>query len=258
MLARVKTMKRRRHAVRYALMAAIALAVAGCAKEEPPETNYQSLKDTWAERTTVSYAPPPEPLRTVAAPARKTAKRVREDATAGSPAVRVPEQPKVTAPKPQAPKASPPDLALSSPTPSPPPVGKAPPPINRPQAAPVTPQAQPKPLTESDLAGDTTRCGVGVDCLAVLRAMISDPQQSWMARTPTLADFTNGTRLFAYRALRTTLDCGKLRFANAELDWAVDTFSGILEGVDAPHRARVAALAAAVRLEIQAEIKTRC
>lgn len=88
--------------------------------------------------------------------------------------------------------------------------------------------------------------------------MVADPQQSWMARTPTLADFTNGTRLFAYRALRPTLDCGKLRFANAELDWAVDTFKGVVEGVDAEHRARVAALADAVRGEISGEIKKRC
>lgn len=232
-------------------MVAIALAVAGCAKEEPPETNYQSLKDSWTERTTVSYTPPSEPVRPVTPP-RKMAKTVRDLPSSTVTAAKMPAQPKVAVPKAPAQKISPPDLALSSPTP-------APPPSVRPQPSPqVQPQPQPRPLTESDLAGDTTRCGVGVDCLAVLRAMVSDPQQSWMARTPTLTDFTSGTRLFAYRALRTTLDCGKLRFANAELDWAVDTFNGTIEGIDAAHRARVSALATAVRAEIQAEIKSRC
>ena len=103
------------------------------------------------------------------------------------------------------------------------------------------------------------RCGAGLDCVAVLRAMIYDPKQSWMMRAPTPVEFANGTRLFAYRALKTTLDCGKLRFANAELDWAIDTFStNRLDGVDAAHRARVAALAEAVHAEIEGEIKMRC
>jgi hypothetical protein len=133
---------------------------------------------------------------------------------------------------------APPDLALSAP-----------------HAAPAPP---PKALTESDLLRDTTRCGVGSDCLAVLRAMIADPKQSWMMRAPTPAEFANGTRLFAYRALRKTLDCGKLRFAGAELDWAIDTFGRDVDGMDAAHRARVAALAAEVRAELDAEIKGRC
>jgi hypothetical protein len=116
----------------------------------------------------------------------------------------------------------------------------------------------PKALTERELETDTTRCGVGVDCLAVLRAMVADPKQSWMMRAPTPMEFSNGTRLFAYRALRKTLDCGKLRFAGAELDWALDTFSRDVEGMDANQRARVAALAREVHGELEAEIRQRC
>jgi hypothetical protein len=136
----------------------------------------------------------------------------------------------------------PPDLALSSPPSAPP------------SARPLPPKA----LTESDLQRDTARCGVGIDCLAVLRAMIDDPRQAWMMRAPTPAEFANGTRLFAYRALRKTLDCGKLRFAAAELQWAIDTFGRDVEGMDSAHRARVSALAADVRGELEAEIKQRC
>lgn len=120
------------------------------------------------------------------------------------------------------------------------------------------PPPPPRALTEGELEKDTARCGVGVDCLAVLRAMIADPKQSWMMRAPTPMEFSNGTRLFAYRALRKTLDCGKLRFAGAEIDWALDTFSRDVEGMDAAQRARVAALAREVRAELEAEIKQRC
>ncbi len=88
--------------------------------------------------------------------------------------------------------------------------------------------------------------------------MIADPTQSWMMRAPTPMEFSNGTRLFAYRALRKTLDCGKLRFASAELDWALDTFGREVDGMQTGQRARVAALAGEVRAELQAEIKQRC
>lgn len=227
-----------RHGCRAVLAALIAVGVTACA-EEPPAERYTgevevqekrlSLKDTWDNGTTVHrvapapakvvYAPPAEPRSTPTAP----------------------ERPRVVAPAPPA-KPAPPDLAISAP----------------PAVRPPPPPPQPKALTESDLQQDTARCGVGVDCLALLRAMIADPTQSWMMRAPTPMEFSNGTRLFAYRALRTTLDCGKLRFASAELDWALDIFGREVGGMQPDQRARVAALAGEVRAELQAEIKQRC
>jgi len=223
----------------------VAVGAAGCAKEPPSDAERMSLKDSWANGTTVThedrepaksaYAPPPPP------PAMTP--RVRSAPAA-------PAVPKRAVPARPAPAS--PTLALSPP--------KVAPPL--PMAKPASPAPTPapaKPLAETDLAASTMRCGDGLDCVEVLRAMIDDPKQSWMMRAPTPTEFANGTRLFAYRALKTTLDCGKLRFANAELDWAVDTFSSSrLEGVDAAHRARVAALAVAVRGEIEDEIKKRC
>ncbi|MFN3743520.1 MAG: hypothetical protein ACK4TL_02315 [Hyphomicrobiaceae bacterium] len=227
-----------RQAVRAALAALIAIGVTACAQEPPPERytgdieaqaeqERLSLKDIWDRSTTVHRAEPP----------------VRAAHKAPPPAHRpAPAEPRVVKPAgPPAAKAKPsPDLAISAP------------PAARP------PPSPPIPLTESDLQLDTTRCGTGVDCLAVLRAMIADPNLSWMMRAPTPAEFANGTRLFAYRALRRTLDCGRLRFAEAELQWAMDTFSRDVEGMDAAHRARVAALAAEVRRELELEIKQRC
>jgi hypothetical protein len=224
----------------------VAVAATGCAQEPPPETHRMSLKDSWESGTTVSQEDP-EPVKTVympPPPPPPVAPRVR-------PAPTPPTRSERTAPT-APPRPAPPTLALS------PPQADPPPPIPKP-ASPAPVPAPPQPLGEGDLAAGSMRCGAGLDCVAVLRAMIDDPKQSWMMRAPTPAEFANGTRLFAYRALKTTLECGKLRFANAELDWAIDTFSSNrLEGVDAAHRARVAALAEAVHAEIEGEIKKRC
>ena len=236
-----------RHGCRAVLAALIAVGVTACA-EEPPAERYTgeieaqqeqerlSLKDSWDNGTSVHraspplakvvYAPPPEPRSAPAAPER--------------PRVAAPAPPPAAPAKPASPRPAP-DLAISAP------------PAARPPPAPA-----PKALTESDLQQDTARCGVGVDCLALLRAMIADPTQSWMMRAPTPMEFSNGTRLFAYRALRKTLDCGKLRFASAELDWALDTFGRDVDGMQAGQRARVAALAGEVRAALEAEIKQRC
>ena len=219
----------------------IAVGVTACAEEPPPERytaeveaekERLSLKDIWDNGTTIHYGDP-APAKTAYTPPVETRRATVKPV---APRIVVPVAPPVTKSKP------PPDLALSAPPPAPP------------SARPLPPKA----LTESDLQQDTARCGVGIDCLAVLRAMISDPRQSWMMRAPTPAEFANGTRLFAYRALRKTLDCGKLRFADAELQWAIDTFGRDVEGMDGAHRARVSALANDVRGELEAEIKQRC
>jgi len=234
-----------RHAFVLALAAAIAVGMTGCAEEPPPERYAQaieeegdqapvSLKDMWDKGTTVHRAShqPPQVVYTFPPTAPPPAVEPARPQVVTPAAPPPPSPPLVSRPK-----APPPDLALS---------------------APRSPVPPPKALTERDLQQDTTRCGVGVDCLAVLRAMISDPQQSWMMRAPTPTEFANGTRLFAYRALRTTLDCGKLRFAGAELDWASDIFSRDVDGMDVTHHARVAALAIEVRGELEGEVKRRC
>lgn len=244
----------RRHATRAAIATLIAVGLTACAEEPPPERyaaeveaqqerEHRSLKDMWDNATTVHPTPPAARAAYTPPPRQQVETQPLPPAPSLPPA-----QPRIVAPAPPPvppppPKARPaaPDLAIS------------PPPVERPPSL-----LAPKPLAESDLRQDTLRCGVGADCLAVLRAMIEDPKQSWMMRAPTLTEFSNGTRLFAYRALRKTLECGKLRFAGAEIDWAIDTFSREVDGMDAAHRARVAALAVEVRGELEAEIKQRC
>ena len=255
---RADATRARRSAARIVLAAMVAVGAAGCAKEPPSDAERMSLKDSWANGTTVSrndpqpvYAPSASPPALKVSPDLPPPARPATAPAAQKHSATEPVAPRQAAPARPAPPTAP-SLALSPPKVAPPP----------PVAKPVSPTpvpAPPKPLAEGDLAAGSMRCGAGLDCVAVLRAMIDDPKQSWMLRAPTPVEFANGTRLFAYRALKTTLDCGKLRFANAELDWAIDTFStNRLDGVDAAHRARVAALAEAVHAEIEGEIKKRC
>jgi hypothetical protein len=247
-----KVTHRSRRALRIACAVLMAVGVTACAEEPPPERyvgeieaeaakERLSLKDIWDNGTTVHYADPAPTKAVYTPPARARRGTVKPAAPRIVTPVTPPAAPPVTKSKP-----SPPDLALSSPPPVQPPA----PPAARP--------LPPKALTERDLQQDTVRCGVGIDCLAVLQAMIGDPRQSWMMRAPTPVEFANGTRLFAYRALRKTLDCGKLRFAAAELQWAIDTFGRDVDGMDGAHRTRVSALAIDVRGELEAEIKQRC
>ena len=246
----VDATRTRRSVARFVLAAMVGVGAAGCAKEPPSEAGRMSLKDSWANGTSVTHADP-QPVKSAYTPPLPPPPAVVAPPARSALPARAPAAPRQAAPALPAPSA-PPSLALS------PPKVEPPPPATKP-VSPTPPPTPPKPLAESDLTAGSLRCGGGLDCVAVLRAMIDDPKQSWMLRAPTPAEFANGTRLFAYRALKSTLECSKLRFANAELDWAIDTFSSNrLDGVDAAHRARVAALAEAVHAEIEDEIKKRC
>ncbi|KAB2848881.1 MAG: hypothetical protein F9K44_09610 [Hyphomicrobiaceae bacterium] len=101
-------------------------------------------------------------------------------------------------------------------------------------------------------------CKESADCTAQLNAMIADPDQSWMAKAPSPAEFSTGTRLFSYRALRTKLDCRKLANVLKELDWAMTTFSKPVPGLKRGVVDLVRDESRAVHQEITAEIKARC
>jgi hypothetical protein len=151
---------------------------------------------------------------------------------------------------------SPPRLAQRKPatvsTPTPP---KAQPAANTPPktvTAPTT--AQKTAASPATIAG----CRESVECLARLNALIADPEQTWMARLPTPAEYSSGTRLFAYRALRTKLACDKLEIAKKEIEWAVTTFSKPVAGLKAGVVDLVRNESLAVQSEIDSELKSRC
>ncbi|HWB45915.1 MAG TPA: hypothetical protein VG900_10790 [Hyphomicrobiaceae bacterium] len=114
----------------------------------------------------------------------------------------------------------------------------------RPAAAPSKPQA--------------STCGTPDQCKLLLQAMVSDPKRHWIAQPEAPTAYANGTRLFAYRALRTRLNCRELSHAVHETEAAAKTFATPVPGVTPDQAIRVLALNATVERELRAERKRRC
>src|SRR5262249_34351192 len=75
-------------------------------------------------------------------------------------------------------------------------------------AAPRQQSSAPAPLAACD--GDS-------ECARALAALISDPKRGWLTEPQSAAEYANGTRFFAYRALRDTLTCRELILASQDL-----------------------------------------
>src|SRR5262245_55763802 len=56
-------------------------------------------------------------------------------------------------------------------------------------------------------------CVTPDECASLLKAMVDDRSRTWMRERPSATAYANGTRQFAYRALRSALSCAEL--ANA-------------------------------------------
>lgn len=229
------------------LCAAIAVSASACAHKhastkdvpEPHETGRLSLKDAPPAATTYKASPAPvkKVIRTVSAdpaPRRKAPIATAPDPVPPAPAT--------------APSAAPTQvLAPKAVVPVPAPAAKAAPQVTAP-ATPAPSQA------ETELAA----CGTRADCLKAFRAMVADPDQSWMAKTPTPEEYATGMRLFAYRALAKKLECRKLVQAVEEITMAEAMLAMYRNGVHAEQARRVGALNSVVKRELTEELKARC
>jgi hypothetical protein len=101
-------------------------------------------------------------------------------------------------------------------------------------------------------------CGSVDQCALLLRLMVEDPHRTWMRQRPSPQIFANGTRLFAYRALRHKLSCGELEHAANEVRDVTIAFKNPVPGVAAEQIVRVQALSAGVEEELGAERAARC
>jgi hypothetical protein len=101
-------------------------------------------------------------------------------------------------------------------------------------------------------------CGTGTTCLVRLKALIADPERRWISHSPSAAEIANGTRLFAFRALREKLSCAEIRLALAEIDAVETSFRSPVAGVSATQASRVLSLNAEVGQELRAELAARC
>ena len=101
-------------------------------------------------------------------------------------------------------------------------------------------------------------CSSAAHCKSVLKAMIDDPKRTWVGRRQPPAAYVNGTRQFAYRALRKKLNCKELTLALNELHAVANSFNETVPGVTPNQISRTRALNTQVEGELRSERTTRC
>jgi hypothetical protein len=110
------------------------------------------------------------------------------------------------------------------------------------------------PTPDSDLSG----CDTNKDCLAQLKALVSNERRDWIGQPVPAAVFATGVRLFAYRALRPKLTCKQLELALGEIDVARRTIYNPIPGITPEQIDRVRVLNAQVEDELRTERANRC
>jgi hypothetical protein len=99
---------------------------------------------------------------------------------------------------------------------------------------------------------------VDQDCLDRLKALLEDRERKWIGQPQSPKEHANGTRQFAYRALRASLTCNELALAIEEIARAMRAFLAPVAGVSADQVTRVRSLDAEVQYELRAEYTGRC
>jgi hypothetical protein len=95
-------------------------------------------------------------------------------------------------------------------------------------------------------------------CLDRLKALLVDRERKWIGQPQSPQDHADGTRQFAYRALRASLTCKELTLAIDEIAKGMRAFVAPVPGLAADQIARVRVLDAQVRDELRAEHGSRC
>src|SRR5262245_9918143 len=116
--------------------------------------------------------------------------------------------------------------------------------------APAAQARTPEPESES--------CGSADQCKGVLKTMIDNPDRGWIGKQQTPDSYANGTRLFAYRALRTRLTCSELAAAVDEMRAVSKSMDGPVRGMSADQLSRTRSLSAQVETELANERAGRC
>ena len=120
--------------------------------------------------------------------------------------------------------------------------------------APAAQTAAPNPRAQAD----RNSCGSTDQCRVMLKTMIDSPDRGWVGQRESADVYANGTRLFAYRALRKQLTCGELSLAVDELAAASQSLGGSVSGVPPDQLSRTRALCSQVEGELAKEREARC
>jgi hypothetical protein len=92
----------------------------------------------------------------------------------------------------------------------------------------------------------------------MLKTMIDSPDRGWIGQRQPPDSYANGTRLFAYRALRRQLTCGELGLAVNELAAASRSLNGPVSGMTPDQVSRTRDLSSQVEGELTREREGRC
>jgi hypothetical protein len=106
--------------------------------------------------------------------------------------------------------------------------------------------------------GSMNGCGGDSACLTRLKALVEDPNRKWVGVPQLPLEHADGTRQFAYRALRSKLSCKELAAAIDEIIAATKVFNTAVPGVTPTKAAQVRALNAQIEAELRAERAGRC
>jgi hypothetical protein len=118
----------------------------------------------------------------------------------------------------------------------------------------ATPVAAPARRPEPERGG----CGSAAQCKVMLKTMIDSPDRGWIGQRPAPDAYADGTRLFAYRALRKQLTCSELAAAVGELQVASKSMGGPVSGMSPDQLSRTRALSSQVEGELAREREGRC
>lgn len=95
-------------------------------------------------------------------------------------------------------------------------------------------------------------------CGLMLRQLIDDPGRAWITKRPSATVYANGTRAFAYLALRTKLTCSEIALALDDLEAADRSLDATIAGPTRVQAERTRALNASVSEKLRAEQADRC
>jgi hypothetical protein len=116
---------------------------------------------------------------------------------------------------------------------------------------------------------NVTTPGAGLKCVddsptciaerqATMKAMLADPNKSWVSQRPDAAAYASGVRLFAFKSKKKELSCAELQAGKREADAGPAILRTPGNGLSHSQVSRGVILAHEVSRELSRELSRRC
>ncbi len=93
---------------------------------------------------------------------------------------------------------------------------------------------------------------------STLKALVSDPQRSWISQRPDAAAYASGVRLFAFKTKKKELSCAELQTGRQEADAGPAILRASGSGLSPAQVSRGVILAGEISRELGNEYNRRC